>query len=414
MANHKARSYFLFHSLSVKYCRMTNKHHYAIEKHCHARFSDFLETREMHQSSILSYIQALTDAGNKAFISLSGCWRNTGDSTTNRSSSNAPVEQPCHADEHFEYRAILSIPVVLMLEMNPHEPSWDCPATMQLLSGVEYELTSRVFFQGTVNYEGNGSGHYISRHARNTPGEFPGHLVYDYDDLQGGYLRKLQGGTIADSLAGENSSLKPPVPLGFGTAAVVYCLKGGRAAQQRFYDERKRVVEQFDPSPRVLSTSVEDVAVSAIELRSGDIQVVSRDKRAAWYPPGQRLDMIESWVEYDTIQHPVDDESSLASDLSLMHSGLVSCQTERSSGVSDITSEEQGHLQDETSNEESHEACDHSHPVQKPLHVTFKCPDTMQHQLKGQETDGSRQPVIESKSDEEAGQQTSSIERGDH
>ncbi|KAK1221302.1 hypothetical protein PQX77_015894 [Marasmius sp. AFHP31] len=144
-------------------------------------------------------------------------------------------------------QAIVSLPQTLIarVEREDLESEWTFPATLfPVLNdnkarevGLEYEIVGRIFYNGT---------HYTARFAGITDTPKRAKAMFFYDGLgvkggKAGYSVKESGG-IAKSLGGWNI----PMPTGYGdyrTTTVIYKLRGGRKAQEWFWEQQKDLLK---------------------------------------------------------------------------------------------------------------------------------------------------------------------------
>lgn len=196
---------------------------------------------------------------------------------------------------------------MLLVETGRHS-QWDCPATIKLLPGtrsghrpaVVYELVSRAFFKGPRPEEpGGGTGHFISRLARQM-GTKKTPVVYHYDDIANqGMLKLIPDSTVAKSLAGKDDDLVPPLQSGFRTQAVLYVLKHGRDAQKRFYEHQLEDLESQDLDISLTSRNVNEIPVARISVDNPFLRVIP-DSERLWISPRQPSQLVAR-TDYESL-----------------------------------------------------------------------------------------------------------------
>ncbi|KAF9061883.1 hypothetical protein BDP27DRAFT_1428441 [Rhodocollybia butyracea] len=147
---------------------------------------------------------------------------------------------------------LVSLPVVLTLEPNMYSLSgqWDFPRHIYPLTihegtknGVVYDITARVFHSETAN-------HFITRCVLPSAS---GHrlAVFTYDGMQNcGYSQFEKSASVDCFLAGFQPT---GLPSGYTSYAVIYHLRGGTAAQERY---------SILQNPLVLSTLHVDLSIT--------------------------------------------------------------------------------------------------------------------------------------------------------
>ncbi|KAF9027377.1 hypothetical protein BDP27DRAFT_1375972 [Rhodocollybia butyracea] len=147
---------------------------------------------------------------------------------------------------------LVSLPVVLTLEPNMYSLSgqWDFPRHIYPLTihegtknGVVYDITARVFHSETAN-------HFITRCVLPSAS---GHrlAVFTYDGMQNcGYSQFEKSASVDRFLAGFQPT---GLPSGYTSYAVIYHLRGGTAAQERY---------SILQNPLVLSTLHVDLSIT--------------------------------------------------------------------------------------------------------------------------------------------------------
>jgi hypothetical protein len=193
----------------------------------------------------------------------------------------------------------LSIPVLLVIETGVHIEAdgttkeviseWDFPLTLlpdtkaaAREDGVIYDIVGRAFTNGN---------HFIARYASPTTSR-----VFDYNSMQhGGFCQRIKKAKIPTHISGSNV----PRPPAYHTNSVVYHLRGGAKAQDRFYHDRIGAVN------RIHHISVHPLDISAIAhatfTKSGVTPMPHKDRYWLRNPYNTRF---TEYVQSDTKMSP--------------------------------------------------------------------------------------------------------------
>ena len=158
------------------------------------------------------------------------CWRcSGGKGTCNGAASFANIK--------------LSIPIILIIEVGVliHENNatqedisqWEYPQTLlpdtnsaAKEDGLIYDIVGRAFTNG---------GHFIARYTSNS-------RIFNYNGMQhDGFSQRDKKAKVSTHICGSDV----PRPSGYHTNSVVYHLRGGAVAQQRFYRDRIHAIQRI-------------------------------------------------------------------------------------------------------------------------------------------------------------------------
>ncbi|KAJ3553953.1 hypothetical protein NP233_g12527 [Leucocoprinus birnbaumii] len=139
----------------------------------------------------------------------------------------------CHGKRGTALGVVVSLPVILIVELEAGvELKWTIPAKLTPARelgkvGVQYDLMGVGFITGTC--DGSDDNHFSARYLHSSGG------IFTYDDaFQGGRATFEDGATVASHMTG--TTKKPAdYPLGSRPHYLVYHLRGGLNAQQRYY-----------------------------------------------------------------------------------------------------------------------------------------------------------------------------------
>ncbi|THU98072.1 hypothetical protein K435DRAFT_857000 [Dendrothele bispora CBS 962.96] len=209
-------------------CATTESVHYRVEKPRPSTgiHDVYPSTHAHYQGKIKEWLQERTQL--KKAIRMEPhpyCWRKT---TLNGEDDETHF---CH-ENALEFEFWTSLPIIMVLELLQESagspPSWDFPKTIHPLAvkygeshGIVYEMTARVFSNGT---------HFICHTLIPTTVQSP--VVFTYDSMQHSGYSQYNASGAAKLMYGPN----PSCPLGYWTNAVIYVLKGGHMAQQKFQE----------------------------------------------------------------------------------------------------------------------------------------------------------------------------------
>lgn len=119
---------------------------------------------------------------------------------------------------------------------DPDDLHWDFPAKLHPLGkqgedyGLVYDIVGRGLHNPTVS-------HYITQYRPTADSP----SIYTYDGMKnGGYSIRQKNSKLKTHLCGPIIE----VPSGYRTDTVVYCLRGGHKAQQKFYEGRISSIEE--------------------------------------------------------------------------------------------------------------------------------------------------------------------------
>ncbi|EIW84332.1 hypothetical protein CONPUDRAFT_142660 [Coniophora puteana RWD-64-598 SS2] len=200
----------------------------------HFGLSLFSQDHTTYGGSVQRWFQAITRTYTPHDQIGSGCWR------------EASGAKYCHGQGEVT-TVILSLPVMLIIDVfddpTHNRPlSWDVPKKLQMpvpkgedtsTHGLFYELVGLALYSPTDQ-------HFIARYSASPLGGLK-ESIYTYDGMHyGGQRQRVEPVRGQSILAGAN----PILPPGYSPNALVYRLHGGLMAQQEFYAQRLKDIQQ--------------------------------------------------------------------------------------------------------------------------------------------------------------------------